>query len=441
LSLHESSHASWQAGYSCHTEFQVQPANKTFRSPQTVEKPFTAGPQTAIVTGPAGEEIYCDAYGRIKVSFHWNRYCTKDENSSCWIRVVTPWAASNFGMVAIPRIGTEVAIAFEGGDPDRPIVMGQVYNALNMPPWELPGNMTQSGIKTRSTLDGAPGAGLKAGGGDANALRFEDKKGQEQLWVHAQKDFLSETENDENKWVGRDRVKTIDRDETNHIKCDRTETVHRNEDITVHNDRTERVDHNEKVSIGDNQDLSVGINRSKSVGHNETDDIGTKWSIDVGKVKTENIGIADMLTVGLARMMSVGGVYSQNIGMLMNTVVGVIQSAQIGMTKTTTVGTNYKLTVGGGGGGDAGAGAGAPMNVVAESPAEGGDAAGGGGAGAILEMDAEKISLTIGKATFILNFDGTLTAKGVDFKFLASGDILVKAGGNIKFQANQIDEN
>ncbi|MFG0674103.1 type VI secretion system tip protein TssI/VgrG, partial [Delftia sp. WSY_7] len=151
----------------------------------------------------------------------------KDQNSSCWIRVATNWAGPGFGAISIPRIGHEVVVDFLNGDPDYPIVTGCVYNAANMPPWALPANATQSGIKTRSSKGGAAGAGMKNGPGDANAIRFEDKAGAEQLWLHAQKDQLTEVENDEDKWVGNDRRKTIDRDETSVIHRDRTETVDR----------------------------------------------------------------------------------------------------------------------------------------------------------------------------------------------------------------------
>jgi Gp5 C-terminal repeat (3 copies) len=175
--------------------------------------------------------------------------------------------------------------------------------------------------------------GMKDGAGDANALRFDDRLGEEQLWIHAQLDQLTEVENDESKWVGRDRVKDVDRDETNTIGRDRTETVMHDETITVHNDRTERVDHNEKISIGDN--------RTKSVGKNEKDNIGKSWSINVGKYKTETIGMAYMQNVGLGRMENVGLGYNLNVGMVMATVVGMHQSTNVGKDWSQTVGGNW----------------------------------------------------------------------------------------------------
>jgi type VI secretion system secreted protein VgrG len=341
-------------------------------------EPKIYGLQTAIVVGPPGEEIHTDAYGRVRVQFHWDRVGGYDDKSSAWVRVASTWAGSNFGFMAVPRIGQEVLVQFLDGNPDRPLVTGRVYNADNMPPWDLPANQTQTGILSRSS---------KGGGYDnANAIRFEDKKGQEQLWLHAEKDQLTEVEHDEDKWVGNDRRKTIDRDETNHIKQDRTETVDRNEKITVHGWRTEevdgnetitihsnrqeRVDHNETISIGDNrsedvgqnetiaigqnrtetvgrnESVTIGSNRSKTIGKNESDSIGKNWSIKVGKTKTETIGMAYLQNVGLGRMENVGAAYNLNVGGLMATVVGLNQSTMVGMNASYTVGKVFSLDAG-----------------------------------------------------------------------------------------------
>jgi len=400
-------------------ELQAQPTSLAFTPPRTTPKPRTTGPQTAVVVGPAGEEIWTDEYGRIKVQFHWDRLGSKDQNSSCWIRVATNWAGPGFGAISIPRIGHEVVVDFLNGDPDYPIVTGCVYNAANMPPWALPANATQSGIKTRSSKGGAAGAGMKNGPGDANAIRFEDKAGAEQLWLHAQKDQLTEVENDEDKWVGNDRRKTIDRDETSVIHRDRTETVDRDETITVHNNRTERVDHNEKISIGDNrnedvgidENISIGKNRSKTIGKTETDKIGQNWHVTVGLLKTQTIGMAYMQNVGGMKMMNIGVNYMENIGVAMQTHVGMNQSltvgqerqVKVGSKQSTEVGSKYSLTVGGGGGGGSGAGGGAgggmAMNITAPGGGDGGGGggAGGGGKASQLTMDGQSIQLNAAK--------------------------------------------
>ena len=342
------------------TRFIAQPSSEAFRPERTAPYPVANATEIAVVTGPAGQEIWTDEHGRIKLHFPWDRHGPKDENSSCWVRVATTHAGSSFGAVSIPRIGEEVLVSYINGDPDHPLVTGRVYNADNMPPWKLPGNATQSGILTRSS---------KGGGYDnANAIRFEDKKGEEQLWLHAEKDQLTEVEHDEDKWVGNDRRKTIDHDETNHIKHDRTETVDNdetitvhgkrtevvdgNEDITIHSNRTERVDQNEKISIGQNRDEDVGAsetvkianNRSKKIGNDEDISIGSSLSIDIGTKRSETIGMMAMQNVGMMKMSNTGMVRSTNTGVAHNDLVGVSSSAQVGKTKTVNVGDNYSIS-------------------------------------------------------------------------------------------------
>ena len=156
-------------GATYHCSFAALSSKEPFRPQRTTPVPIVQGPQTAVVVGPKGDEIYTDKYGRVKVQFHWDRYGKSDENSSCWIRVSHPWAGKNWGMVAIPRIGQEVVVDFLEGDPDCPLITGRVYNAEEMPPWELPANKTQSGILSRSSKEGAAA--------NANEFRFEDKKG------------------------------------------------------------------------------------------------------------------------------------------------------------------------------------------------------------------------------------------------------------------------
>ncbi|MCA9030381.1 MAG: type VI secretion system tip protein VgrG, partial [Planctomycetaceae bacterium] len=156
----------------------------------------------AVVTGPPGEEIWPDKYGRVKVQFHWDRYGQRNERSSCWIRVATPWAGTNWGMIHIPRIGQEVVVSFIEGNPDRPLITGMVYNADNMPPYGLAANKTQSGIKTRSSKNGSPE--------NFNELRFEDLKDKEQIYFHAERDFDRVVENNDTLKVGFQKKKDGD---------------------------------------------------------------------------------------------------------------------------------------------------------------------------------------------------------------------------------------
>ncbi|HVS35603.1 MAG TPA: type VI secretion system tip protein TssI/VgrG [Gemmataceae bacterium] len=222
--------------------FRCLPLDAPFRPPCTTPRPVVHGTQTAVVVGKPGDEIFTDKYGRIKVQFHWDRQGKNDADSSCWVRVATPWAGQQWGMIHIPRVGQEVVIAFEEGDPDRPISVGSVYNADMMPPYKLPDNKTQSGVKSRSSLKGTAE--------NFNEICFEDKKGEELLYIRAEKDQKIAVENDEAHWVGHDRVKEVDHDETTTIGNDRTETVKNDETITIHNNRTETVEQgNEQITV------------------------------------------------------------------------------------------------------------------------------------------------------------------------------------------------
>lgn len=255
---HEAGQGGQGSSYQC--EITALNSKQDFRPPRLTPKTFIRGIQTAVVVGPPGDEIHTDKYSRIKVQFHWDRRGQKDANSSCWIRVAQPWAGQNWGFITIPRIGQEVVVEFLEGDPDRPLIIGSVYNADQMPPYELPANMTQSGIRTRSSKGGTAA--------NCNEIRFEDKKGQEEVYIHAEKDQSISVENDESHTVGHDRSKTVDHDETVHIKHDRKETVDNDETITIGNNRKETVGVNETIDIGGNRAVSI-------TGNDQLDVTGT----------------------------------------------------------------------------------------------------------------------------------------------------------------------
>jgi len=195
--------------------FVVIPADVPFRPSVTTRKP-RAGAQPAVVTGPSGDEIHTDKYGRVKVQFFWDRDGKRDDKTSCWLRVASPAAGKQWGFVHIPRIGQEVIVDFYEGDPDRPFVAGHLYNAEQMPPYALPANKTQSGFKTRSSTQGAAD--------NFNELRFEDKKGSEQVFLQAEKDLSAIVKNDETREVRHDRTTTIVNNETKTVK-DGDETI------------------------------------------------------------------------------------------------------------------------------------------------------------------------------------------------------------------------
>jgi type VI secretion system secreted protein VgrG len=262
--------------------FTCIPAALPFRPVRMTPTPTVLGSQTAVVVGPPGEEIFTDKYGRVKVQFHWDREGQNNAESSCWVRVSTLWAGKNWGVIHIPRIGQEVLVDFLEGNPNDPVIVGSVYNADMMPPYNLPANKTQGGIKSHSSLGGSPA--------NFNEIRFEDKKGAEQIFIHAEKNQDIEVENDETHWVGHDRTKTIDHDETSHIKHDRTETVDNNETITVQGNRTE--------TVGKNEEISIGANRTETVAKNEEVNIGADRSLTVGKNESITIGKTLAITAG-----------------------------------------------------------------------------------------------------------------------------------------------
>src|SRR4029078_1279809 len=172
-----------------------------YRPARESPKPFVPGTQTAVVVGPPGGEIFTDKYGRVNVQLHCGRKGKSNADSSCWVRVGTPWAGKNWGMIHIPRVGQEVIVDFQEGDPDQPTIIGSVYNADMMPPYDLPANKTQSGIKSRSTLQGTPE--------NFNELRFEDMKGSEDVYFHAEKDFHRVVEHDDDLKVGNNQTISV----------------------------------------------------------------------------------------------------------------------------------------------------------------------------------------------------------------------------------------
>lgn len=268
-------------------QFRAARADIVLRPPLLRHKPTVRGPQTATVVGPSGQEIWTDQYGRIKVQFHWDRRGNNDENSSCWLRVAQIWAGSGWGAQFIPRIGQEVIVDFLEGDPDCPIVTGSVYNAAQMPPFQLPDNQTQSGVLTRSTPSSFNG----------NEIRFEDLTGDEELYVQAAKDLN----------------KLVKNDETDTIVRNLTAQVGQNEQLTVGVDRTRNVGGNESVQVSGSQSIGVAMAQQIQVTLGQLVGVGAAQSVNVGGVRTVTIGVDDSLQVGGARNVNVGANLSQTV--------------------------------------------------------------------------------------------------------------------------------
>lgn len=263
------SSSSDEAHYEC--SFKAIRASQQFRPQRLTPVPFVQGPQTATVVGKEGEEIWTDKYGRIKVQFHWERDAKKNETSSCWVRVATPVAGKQWGWVSLPRIGQEVVVSFLEGNPDKPLITGSVYNANQMPPYSLPANQTQSGIKSRSSKDGSPD--------NFNELRFEDKKGKEEVYFHAEKDFHCVVENNETRKIGLD--KKDKGNQTTEIQNDRTTTLNEgNDTLTV-----KQGDSITKVSLGD---YTLDIDAGKAT---ITAAISIELKVGSNSIKIEQSGI------------------------------------------------------------------------------------------------------------------------------------------------------
>ncbi|WP_081076213.1 type VI secretion system Vgr family protein [Burkholderia cepacia] len=238
---------------------------------EPLPRPRIDGPQPATVVGPEGEEIYTDAYGRVKVQFPWDREGKYDEHSSCWIQVAQNWAGATWGHMAIPRIGQEVIVVNLDGDPDQPFIIGRAYNRLQLPPYELPRHKTRMTIKSQTHK-----------GEGYNELRFEDEKDQEEIYVHAQKDQNIHVNHDETIFVGNDRSEQVEHDETIAIGNDRKETVGHDEQVTIGQDRRHDIGQDDFLTIGRNHTIHTGKDRTEEVGNHRRDKTAANHTVDIG---------------------------------------------------------------------------------------------------------------------------------------------------------------
>ena len=243
-----------------------------YRPPRLTPKPTVKGGQTAFVVGPAGEEIFTDKYGRVKVQFNWDRESQADADSSCWIRVAQSWAGNKWGMMFIPRIGMEVVVDFLEGDPDQPIITGCVFNAEAMPPYTLPDEKTKMTIKSDSSK----------GGGGFNELRFEDKKGSEQIFIHAEKDVDMRVKNDEREWVGNDHHFIVKRDRREKIERDEQRIIKRDQLEKIERDLHLKIEGKDATEIGGSLSLKVGGNVAEKFGANHSEETSASIYLKAG---------------------------------------------------------------------------------------------------------------------------------------------------------------
>lgn len=380
--------------------FEAMDSSTQFRALRLTPKPVVQGPQTAEVVGPSGEEIWTDKYGRVKVQFHWDRYGQKDENSSCWVRVAQVWAGSKWGAMYIPRMGHEVIVNFVEGDPDRPIITGRVYNAKNMPPYSLPADQTKSTIQSRSSKGGTAD--------NFNEIRFEDKKGSEELYFHAEKDQVIVVENDKTESVGHDNKESIGNDESIEVGHDRakkvvndqSEDIGKNKTITVGVDHTEQIGANESKNTGADKTVVVGANHSETVGANQSITIASNQTENVGSNVAQTVGGAKAETIAKAKALSIGGGYQVTVGGAKNQTIGGAKAEQVGGDSSIDVAKKTAFT-------------------------SGDDFSIDGGKKGMITI-ADELSITVGKASIVLKKNGDITINGKKISVKASGDIVMK---------------
>ncbi len=307
-----------------------------FRPPQVTPRPTIKGIQTAIVTGPAGEEVFTDEHGRIKVQFHWDRQGKKDDKSSCWIRVSQIWAGGAWGAVFLPRIGHEVVVDFIEGDPDRPLVVGSVYHGTNVPPYALPAEKTKSTIKSNSST----------GGGGFNELRFEDKKGAEEIFLQGQKDWNILIKNDKSQEIGRDEALLVKHDRAKRVDNDQSESIGGHKSIDVAKTHTETIGQDETLMVGGNRSVSVTKSHTESVGGDQSVEVGGAQYTSVGKSKSETVGESSAESVGKSKSVSVDENYTVSVSKDMTVTVSKNDMEEVGEKKTVIVGKELAIQVG-----------------------------------------------------------------------------------------------
>ena len=390
-------------------------ARTPFRPARVTIKPIVHGAQTAMVVGPKGEEIYTDEHARVKVQFHWDRHGKVDENSSCWIRVAQIWAGKGWGALHIPRIGQEVIVSFLEGDPDQPIITGRVYNGESKSPYDLPANKTQSGIKSRSSKEGAAA--------NFNEIRFEDKKGSEQVYIHAEKNQDIVVENDETHSVGHDRKKDIGNDETTHVKHNRTETVDNDETITIGGNRTEKVTKDETITITGARTESVTKDETITISGARTESVSKDETITISGGRTENVAKDESVSIGKNQKLDVGGNRTATVSKDESITISGAQTVSVSKDQQTSISKNHTLSVS-----DA-----RQTSVGKDDTLQ---------VGKNLRITAaDSITLTTGSASITMKKDGTILIKGKDVTIDGSGKINVKASSDVVIKGSKVLQN
>lgn len=404
----------------CRCTFTTMSTDQQFRPKRTTPKPFVQGPQTAVVVGPAGDEIYTDEFGRVKVQFHWDRRGRKDENSSCWMRVSHPWAGKGWGAVSTPRIGQEVIVDFLEGDPDQPIVTGRVYNAEQIPP-SLSKDQKRGGFPAGAVVSGIKSDTHKGGG--YNEMSFDDTAGDELVTIHGQYDMDTVVEHDQRSTVHNNRTDRVDVDDAESVGNNQTCEVGVNQGLMVGSNRTK--------AVGANETITIGSNRSSTVGASETATVTLQRTHTVGVNETITVGAAQEVTVGGLQAITVGGVQSTSVGASQSTSVAGSRSVSAGGSQMTTVGKTASISVGTdeerkvAGNRNTAIGKDDTLKVAKELLIEAGDA----------------LVIKTGKASISMKKDGTIEIEGKDVLVKGSGKIEIKASKDIVMKGSKIKQN
>jgi type VI secretion system secreted protein VgrG len=406
------------ASYRC--SFVAMSTQQQFRPRRSTPKPFVQGPQTAVVVGPEGEQIYTDEYGRVKVQFHWDRYGKKDATSSCWVRVSHPWAGKGWGAVATPRIGQEVIVDFLEGDPDQPIVTGRVYNKEHLPPFGFPAGAVISGVKS----DTHKGAGY-------NEMSFDDTAGTEKITIHGQYDM--------NTTVEHDQTSTIHNNRTDRVDVDDSESVGNNQTWDVGANRTATIGANESMTVTGNRTKSVTGNETVTVAGNRTETVSKSETLTVTMQRTHSVGINETISVGAAQEVTVGGMQALTVGAAQNIKVGANQSTDVGAAQSVKVGAAQNVDVGGAAnlkvGGDRG------IKVSGGRSSDIGKDDGIKVGQNFVVNAGDSISLKTGSASITMKKDGTVEISGKDITVKGSGKITVKASGDVVIKGSKVHQN
>ena len=386
----------------------VMPQGVPWRPPRLTPRVTMRGPQSAIVVGRSGEQIWTEEHGRVKVQFHWDRYGKNDENSSCWVRVSHPWAGKGWGAVSIPRIGQEVIVDFLDGDPDQPIVIGRFYNGESMPPYALPGGAVTSGIKSNTHK----GKGF-------NELSMDDTAGKEKMTLHGQYDMNTTVEHDQTLTVHNNRTDTVDVDDS--------EKVGNNQKQHVGVDQTISVGSNRKETVGGTETITITGHRTETVNGGETVTVTGGRTHKVNGMQSTTITVAEMHSVGAGRMHNVGAAEAINVVGLQTVSVGGAQLVSVGGLQKVTVGALQSVTVTG------------PHKLSAAVISETSKGPIKIKAGAIYKVEAPTITLQAGSSKIVMDASG-ITIKGAKITIKADGSASFKAGGAIKIKGSNLGE-